>query len=195
MCLNVVTRLQEDFLPVYQSIKRHSEFEEYFILDCYRPSYYCNFYIYTSLGHSMLVLMTNDTFVKSSMAPQAYKAVNTHAHEISVWKILSRLLHSWAPHLGGINGGVQSYLAIVAFKKWEQREDFHSRILRLQQEIMISGETLSTTRLIFRYMKALSKSDKPKALIAPKVTDIITFLDNNGKYFVYTRGYIHVIYS
>ena len=28
MCLILVTRLQEDFLPAYQYIKRHSEFEE-----------------------------------------------------------------------------------------------------------------------------------------------------------------------
>ena len=28
MCLNVVTRLREDLLPDYQSIKRHAEFEE-----------------------------------------------------------------------------------------------------------------------------------------------------------------------
>ena len=27
MCLNAVTRLLEDLLPTYQSIKRHSEFE------------------------------------------------------------------------------------------------------------------------------------------------------------------------
>ena len=39
MCLNVFTRLQEDLLPGYQSIKRHSEFEEYFILDRSYPSY------------------------------------------------------------------------------------------------------------------------------------------------------------
>ena len=30
-------------------------------------------------------------------------------------------------------------------------------------------------------MKALSKINKLKAFIAPKITDIITFLDNNGK--------------
>ena len=53
MCLNAVTRLREDLLPDYQSIKRHSKFEEYFIPDCYHPSYSYNFQIYTSLGHSL----------------------------------------------------------------------------------------------------------------------------------------------
>ena len=43
-------------------------------------------------------------------------------------------------------------------------------------------------------MKALSNSDKPRAFIAPKMIDIITFLDNNQKSDVYTRGYIHLIY-
>ena len=35
------------------------------------------------------VVMANNTCVKSSMAPQTYKVVSTHAHEISVWTILS----------------------------------------------------------------------------------------------------------
>ena len=33
MCLNAVNRLREDLLLDYQSIKRHSEFEEYFFPD------------------------------------------------------------------------------------------------------------------------------------------------------------------
>ena len=84
------------------------------------------------------------------MAPQAYKVVSTHAHDISGWTILSRLLHSRAPHLGGMNGDVKSDLATLAFRNGEQLEYFHSRILRLQQEIMLSGEIVSPTRLIFQ---------------------------------------------
>ena len=67
------------------------------------------------------------------MAPQAQKVVSTHANEILGWTILSRLLHSRAPHLGGMNGDGKSDLATLAFKNGEQLEDFHSRILRLQQ--------------------------------------------------------------
>ena len=59
--------------------------------------------------------MTNDTYVKSSMEPQAYKVVSTYAHEISGWTILSRLLHSRAPHIRGTNGDVQSDLATLVF--------------------------------------------------------------------------------
>ena len=67
------------------------------------------------------------------MEPQAYKIVSTHAHENSGWIILSILLNSRAPHLGGMNGDIQSDLATLAFRNGEQLEDFHSRILRLQQ--------------------------------------------------------------
>ena len=66
------------------------------------------------------------------MAPQAYKVVSTHAHEISVWTILSRLIHSRAPHLGGMNGDVKYDLATLAFKNGEQLEDSHISILRPQ---------------------------------------------------------------
>ena len=43
-------------------------------------------------------------------------------------------------------------------------------------------------------MKALSKIDKLRAFVAPNMTDLITFLDNNRKSDVYTGGDIHGIY-
>ena len=128
------------------------------------------------------------------MAPQAYKVFSTHAHEISWCTILSRLLYLHAPHLGGTNVNVQSDLATLAFKNGEQPEDFRSRIIRLQQEIMLSGQIVSPTRLIFQYMEALTKSKRLRAFIAPKMTDLITLLEKNGKYDVYTGGDIHGIY-
>ena len=64
----------------------------------------------------MLMALTDDTGVKYSMVPKDYKVVNTHAHEISVWTIISILLHSRALHLEGMNGDVQSDLATLASK-------------------------------------------------------------------------------
>ena len=40
ICINAVNRIREDLLPAHQSIKRHSEFESYFITYCNHPSYY-----------------------------------------------------------------------------------------------------------------------------------------------------------
>ena len=138
--------------------------------------------------------ITNDTFVKYSTAPQAYKFVRTHYHEISGWTILSRILHSHAPHLGGMNGNVKSDISTLAFKNGEQLEDFHSRIIRLQQVIIFSGYVFSPTRLLFQYTKAFSNSDKLRAFIAPKMTYLIIFLDNKGKSAVYTVREINGIY-
>ena len=59
-----------------------------------------------------------------------------------------------------MNGDIQSDLATLAFRNGEQLEDFHSRSLRLQQEIMLSGEIVSPTRLLLQYMKPLKKSEK-----------------------------------
>ena len=94
MCLNAVTRLWEDFINGYQYINKNSEFSEYFIPNSDHPSYSWNVHIYTSIGHSLVMSMTNDTCLKSSMTPQAYKVVSTHANKISGWKILSRLIHN-----------------------------------------------------------------------------------------------------
>ena len=93
-----------------------------------------------------------------------------------------------------MNGNVQSDLATLAFRNGEQLEDFHSRILRLQLEIMLSGEIVSPTKLLFQYMKALTKSEKLKAFIAPTITDLTTFHDKNGKSAVNEGGDIHGIY-
>ena len=69
--------------------------------------------------------------------------------------------------IGAINGFSFS-LFVNAFRNGEQLEDFHSRILRLQQEIMLSGEIVYPTRIILQYMKALTNSEKLKAFMAPK---------------------------
>ena len=119
MSLNAVDRLREDLLPDYQSIKRNPHFEEYFVPDRNQTSYSWNVQVYTSLGHSLSVAMTNATCVKSSMAHQAYKVASTRGHYISGYTILSRLLHSRAPHLGGINGGVKYDLVTLAFRNGE----------------------------------------------------------------------------
>ena len=43
-------------------------------------------------------------------------------------------------------------------------------------------------------MKALTKSEKLKAFIAPKMTDLITFIDDKEKYALYDGGDIHGVY-
>ena len=153
ICINEVTRIREDLLPDYQSIKRHSDFEEYFVPDCDHPAHSWNAHTYTYLGNPMLTELTNDKCVKSSMAPQAYKVVNTNAHKISGWKIIYILIHAHYPHIGGMNGDVKSDLSTLELKNGEQHEMFCSIIIRLQQEINLYGETVSPTRLPFRYTK------------------------------------------
>ena len=69
MSLNVVNRLKVDLLPDYLYIDRNSEFKECFVPDRNHISYAWNLQVYTSLIHSLLVAITNNTCVKFSMAP------------------------------------------------------------------------------------------------------------------------------
>ena len=55
--------------------------------------------------------------------------------------------------------------------------------------MILSEENLSPKRLLFQYMKMLSKSDKLKAFIAPLITYLITFPANNGN-LLSTQGKI-----
>ena len=138
--------------------------------------------------------MTNGTHVKYSMTPHAYKFFSTHAHEISGWTIISILFHSCAPHLGGMNDDVKSDLATLAFNNRDQLEYFHRRIIRIQHKIILSGENVSPTRLLLQYMNSLSMSNKLKVFISPNMKYLITLIDNNIKYAIYTGGNINGIY-
>ena len=80
-----------------------------------------------------------------------------------------------------MNDDVRSDLSTLLFQNKEQLEGFYSRILRLQQKVILSGETVSPTRLLFQCMKVFSNSDKLKTLIATRIKDIITFRDKNEK--------------
>ena len=50
----------------------------------------------------------------------------------------------------------------------------------------LSGETISPIIRLLQYMQVLSKSDKIKELIAPKMKDLITLNGNNGKTAIYS---------
>ena len=43
-------------------------------------------------------------------------------------------------------------------------------------------------------MNSLTKSEKKKGFMAPKMTDLVTFIDTKGKYALYDGGDIHGIY-
>ena len=53
ICPNAVATLQECILTDCHSIKRHSEFEEYFVLDSSQPSHSQNEQTYNSLVNSL----------------------------------------------------------------------------------------------------------------------------------------------
>ena len=59
---------------------------------------------------------------------------------------------------------------------------------------MLSGENVSPIRLLFQYTMALTKSEKLRAFIAPKMIYLINLFDKNRKYTVYEEGDIHGIY-
>ena len=61
--------------------------------------------------------LTDDTCVKFLLENQAYKVVTTFVNEISGYDILSRILHVWDPHIGGMNGNVQYDLGTLEFKQ------------------------------------------------------------------------------
>ena len=85
------------------------------------------------------------------------------------------------PNNGGMGGDVQFDLTTLEFNNRQQLEYFHSRFLRLQQEVNLSGEIVSPTIIFFQYMKAFTDGNKLKVFIAPKMIDLTKFLGNNGK--------------
>ena len=63
-----------------------------------------------------------------------------------------------------------------------------------KQEIILSRKIVYPTRLLSHCKKDFLKRNKIKVFVAPKMTYIITFLDNNVKLAVHTAENIHGIY-
>ena len=116
----VYDKLREGVLPFYQLLTIKMAFHERFFPDRAHPFYTWNEQTFTSLGHYLLVALTNKTCTNYFKDPQAYKIVNIHAHEVSRYIILFRLIHEISPHIGLISGDVQSNLATLGFKWLEQ---------------------------------------------------------------------------
>ena len=104
-------------LSSYQVITRHTFFHDQFGKDRSQPSYTCNNNNPTEIGSYLLVTLTNETLIKYSIVPQAYKVITNHVNEFSVWIILSRLLHTREPHNGGITDDVQTDLVTLDLKQ------------------------------------------------------------------------------
>ena len=79
-----------------------------------------------------------------------------------------------------MNGDAQFDLSTLTFNNGEQLEGFYRRILILQQEIILSGETVYIKIIIFHYMKAFSKSDKIKGLVDSNMTYLIKCLEKKS---------------
>ena len=71
--------------------------------------------------------------------------------EISVWNILSRLLHALAPHLGGMNGDIKYELATLEFNKAKKIEGFNSSIIIIQQLVSWIATTVTSTTSYFTW--------------------------------------------
>ena len=93
-----------------------------------------------------------------------------------------------------MNDDVQSDLYTLTFNNGEQLEYFHSRIIRLQQETNISGETVSSTKFLLQCMKEFTKCAKLNELIVPKMTNIIKFIYKNIRLDSYIKENINGIY-
>ena len=92
-----------------------------------------------------------------------------------------------------MNGDVQSDLATLAFNNGEQLEYFNGSILRLQQEIMLSGEILYPAKIVFQYIKLVSKSDELRDSIAPKMTYLITLTTTENLMYIQEETFMEPI--
>ena len=159
MYLNAVIKLREYILTSYQGIKQHTILCEHFDPDHSHTPYNWNNHTFASHGHSLLLALKNDTWIRSYMSPQAYKVTTILDNEVSGWTIISRNLHARAPYLEGINGYVQYNSANLAFKTREKLDEFHVRVLRLQNLVLwIATTAISTTSYLPWYESAMGYS-------------------------------------
>ena len=69
----------------------------------------------------------------------------------------------------------------MTYPPWHSITDNNYKILIAELSNFNKKLSSLETLLIFQYMEALSKGDKIKAIIFPKMTDLIKFFEKNRK--------------
>ena len=96
--------------------------------------------------------------ISSKTAPLAAHIINHDKTTLDVWDILFYLLKSCNPLLGGVDDDIITGITNLHIRHNEDIHSFFERVMMLQEKLTYSTEIVSKTKLLEKYVEAMSES-------------------------------------
>ncbi len=148
-----------DFLPPFRNISPKFPFGHILVPhNEYYLGYHSILNTYNWFGTALYTGLTDSKMISPKLAPNATRVITTERHETDDWNLLYTLLCSRNPLLGGNGDDVLGEITNLRINNDDDIHTFYDRVIQIQEKIEFGTETISETKLLEKYLQAMSKS-------------------------------------
>ena len=184
-----------DILPPFRNISPQYSF---FHLLVPKNEYYLGFHAilntYNWYGSALYAGLTDSNTISPRVAPLAHRAIQIDKTETDGWQLLYLLLSTRNPLLGGRGDNVTMEITNLRVCHDEDIHKFYERVMTLQEKLEFSTETISKTKLLEKYLHAMTKSTEHHYLLQHFLVDLNLHIAREGHNITHPTMTVHTIY-
>ena len=148
-----------NILPSFRNVSPKSSFGHILVPhNEYYLGYYSILNTYNWFSTALYTGLTDTKMISSKLAPNANRVITTERNETDGWTLLYTLLCSRNPLLGGKGDDVLGKITNLRIHNDDDIHTFYDRVIHIQEKLKFSTETISETKLLEKYLQAMSKS-------------------------------------
>ena len=185
-----------DILPPFKEISSQYPFghilvphNEYYI------GYHSIVNTYNWFSTALYTGLTDMKMISPRMCPLASRVITTDKTATDGWMLLYFLLCSRNPLLGGKGEDVIMEITTLRINQNDDIHSFYERVVDLQEKLEYSTEVISKTKLLDKYLQAMSKSMPHHHLLQYFIVDLNMHIAHQGHNKYHPTMTIHTIYQ
>ena len=116
------------------------------------------FETYTLYSTALYAFLNDTKMISGTTPPLAERVINHDKTKLDGWETFFHLLKSRNPLLGGDSDDIITEIATLCITHNEDFDAFFKRVMMLQEKLTYSTEKVSKTKVLEKYLEAMSKS-------------------------------------
>ncbi len=170
-----------DILPKFRDIPPNSPFRNILVPhNEYYYGYHCITNTYDWFGSAIYASLTDTKTIPPKLAPLASRVIKTDTTQTDGWNLLYLLLSTRNPLLGGKGDDVITEITNLRIKQDDDIHTFYERVLSLQEKLDYSTETISKTKLLEKYLQAMTQSSTHHHLLQYYLVELHMHIAQEG---------------
>lgn len=138
---------------------------------------------YNWYGSALYAGLADTNTISPKQAPLAYRVIQMDRTDTDGWNLLYHLLCTCNPLLGGKGDDVVMEITTLCLRNDNDTiHTFYERVVTLQEKLEFSTEMISKTKLVEKYLQAMSKSTDHHHLLQYFIIDCRYYCQQSGKY-------------